>query len=166
MVGSAGLRRGGRVSSRRNVDLCEIYHARGRTDTARIRQASEDYTVANALVDRIRKLVAREQPEPAPRGKPSQRPAQTYHAVSIDPGRHCCQGARKLQGQRFLSSEAPQLPLEHCTSDHCTCHYAHYTDRRDTPRRVSDLGVSLDSWLAEDRRKAPVRGRRKSDKTS
>lgn len=60
-----------------------------------------------------------------------------YHAVSIDTGTRCCEAARDLERQRFLSTEAPMLPLAGCTQSSCHCRYAHHNDRRITrDRRV------------------------------
>jgi hypothetical protein len=71
-----------------------------------------------------------------------------------------------LQGTRFLSREAPALPLKNCVNDECTCHYAHHDDRRIGPRRARDMGVAVDGWLEKDLRVGAVRGRRKTDKPS
>jgi hypothetical protein len=90
---------------------------------------------------------------------------QTFHAVSIQPGRLCCHEARALQGQRFLSREAPTLPLRNCTCENCACLYQHYDDRRAGPRRARDMGVAIDGWIEVDKRIEIGRGRRKSDKT-
>jgi hypothetical protein len=87
-----------------------------------------------------------------------------YHSVSIAPGVRCCGAARELKGQRFLSREAPPLPLKACTQPECTCHYEHHTDRRVRPRRATDMGVAVDGWLESDRRGEVKRGRRKNDR--
>ena len=42
-----------------------------------------------------------------------------------------------LETQRFLSSEAPLLPLAGCTVESCRCRYVHYEDRRERDRRNS-----------------------------
>jgi hypothetical protein len=90
---------------------------------------------------------------------------QTFHAVTIQTGRNCCQEARALQGHRFVSREAPALPLKNCSSDDCQCHYQHYDDRRAGPRRARDMGVAMDGWTEADLRAQKGRGRRKVDKT-
>ncbi|MGB7739462.1 MAG: hypothetical protein WBM03_10130, partial [Steroidobacteraceae bacterium] len=91
---------------------------------------------------------------------------QAFHAVSIQPGIRCCHQARALQGQRFLSREAPPLPLKNCTCDSCTCLYQHHDDRRAGARRARDIGVAIDGWTEVDRRSQLGRGRRKTDKSS
>jgi hypothetical protein len=53
-----------------------------------------------------------------------------YHAVSIEVGTRCCEAAREREGQRFLSTEAPMLPLVGCTQTSCQCRYVHHDDRR------------------------------------
>jgi hypothetical protein len=53
-----------------------------------------------------------------------------HEAVSIHSYKECCTAAEQVAGQRFLSSEAPPLPLESCTSQECHCVYMHHSDRR------------------------------------
>jgi hypothetical protein len=80
-----------------------------------------------------------------------------YHAVSVAPGNHSCPAAKKLQGMRFLSSEAPRLPLPTCGADKCTCRYQHHADRRSsqTRRRIGQ------SFNGSERRRSS--GRRITD---
>jgi hypothetical protein len=54
----------------------------------------------------------------------------TYEAVSIHSYKDRCSAAEQFAGQRFLSSEAPAIPSESCTSETCHCVYMHHTDRR------------------------------------
>jgi hypothetical protein len=86
-----------------------------------------------------------------------------FHGVEVVPGRgSSCARVRELTGQRFLSEEAPLLPLEGCaTPDRCTCVYRHYEDRRTDKRRDSDLG--LPERPVPDERRAAHRGRRITD---
>lgn len=114
------------------------------------------------LIKRAKSLFGRAEPEPAK--PPSKKAMQSWHAVAIAPGDRCCAAAHALEGQRFLSREAPPLPLKNCTQPACTCRYAHYDDRRKGPRRASELGVSIDGYGETDRRSAEVRkGRRRTD---
>lgn len=102
---------------------------------------------------------------PKPGAEAPAKKTTTYHAVGIVPGPRCCAHARALQGQRFLSRDAPSLPLRGCTSADCTCHYEHFDDRRKRPRRARDMGVAVDGWVEEDRRETDnPRGRRKTDR--
>ncbi len=54
----------------------------------------------------------------------------SHHAVSIKPGAYACSQANELAGQRFLATEAPEIPLPGCSSSNCECHFVHYKDRR------------------------------------
>jgi hypothetical protein len=54
-----------------------------------------------------------------------------WHAVSIKPGASACNAAVSGKSQRWLSRNAPMLPLQGCTQpDACSCTYAHHDDRR------------------------------------
>jgi len=97
--------------------------------------------------------------EPPPKRKPNQ-----YHAVSVVAGPQACAVARALADKRFISREAPPLPLAGCTQEHCDCRYAHHEDRRKGPRRASEMGVAVDGYVGRDKRSGPKRGRRKTDK--
>ena len=55
-----------------------------------------------------------------------------YRAVSIHHPASCCRSAAALDGKRFLSNNAPKLPLANCTSPGlCQCEYRTLTDRRE-----------------------------------
>ena len=58
-----------------------------------------------------------------------------YHCVAITYRDNPCEAVKRLEGQRFLSAEAPLLPLQGCASDSCQCRYVHYDDRRADDRR-------------------------------
>jgi hypothetical protein len=65
-----------------------------------------------------------------------------FHGIAIEPGEDACQAARNLANERFLSDEAPHLPLDGCTTGaSCRCVYRHYADRRTEVRREADLGL-------------------------
>jgi hypothetical protein len=62
-----------------------------------------------------------------------------WHAVSVLTGPDSCGPARSLGAVRFLSTEAPRLPLSQCpTPALCRCGYKHYDDRRLQARRRED----------------------------
>ena len=62
-----------------------------------------------------------------------------WHAVSVKPGTGACAAASSGRDQRWLSREAPQLPLPGCTRpDTCRCTYQHHEDRRGEGRRAED----------------------------
>ena len=104
-------------------------------------------------------------PEQASRLKPIApvKPVMSHHAVTIVPGAKACAAARKLEDKRFLSREAPKLPLRACDCPNCDCHYAHHDDRRTGPRRAREMGVAIDGYDGEEKR-AVKRGRRKNDR--
>ena len=54
----------------------------------------------------------------------------THRAVSICPGVVSCQAVRQHGETRFLSGDAPLLPLRECDQSNCECIYEHYDDRR------------------------------------
>jgi len=84
-----------------------------------------------------------------------------YHAVSIVPGAACCNAARELRTQRFLSREAPPLPLAGCTVSPCRCSYKHFDDRRMRARRSADRMGQPPPFSGAERR--AVSGRRQTD---
>jgi hypothetical protein len=112
------------------------------------------------MFSRVEPVAADKAPRPV-----AKKMTQSFHAVSIQPGQRCCHEARALQGQRFLSREAPALPLRKCNCENCMCLYQHHDDRRAGPRRARDMGVAIDGWVDVDKRVGTGRGRRKSDKT-
>ena len=72
-------------------------------------------------------------------GKPL-RGSKHCHAVSVRPGTDACAAAASAEHQRWLSREAPQLPLPGCTGpDSCRCTYQHHEDRRAGGRRAAEV---------------------------
>jgi hypothetical protein len=64
-----------------------------------------------------------------------------YQAVSIRHPARCCGAVQSLDSQRFLSSEAPDLPLSTCsTPGQCQCCYRILGDRRGDPQRDAGVG--------------------------
>jgi len=86
-----------------------------------------------------------------------------WHAVSIVSSTACCSAAMGLLGTRFLSKEAPGLPLKHCSmSGECRCQYQHHDDRRVLSRRTPDpWNTGRFGYGGEERRRQ--RGRRSVD---
>lgn len=77
-----------------------------------------------------------------------------YHAVSISAKGGMCDAAKECKGKRFLSADAPQLPLAGCDAANCACKYAHHDDRRAGPRRTSDVAHRMNHlWRGEERRR-------------
>ncbi len=86
------------------------------------------------------------------------RMANPYHSVAIKPCARPCPAALALKGRRFLSAEAPRLPLSDCNEQSCGCVYQHHEDRRSShDRRLVQKG-----GLYAERRSNP--GRRSSDR--
>jgi len=57
-----------------------------------------------------------------------------FHAVSIMPAEGSCSAVNLIKIQRFLSEEAPGLPLADCGAVDCRCKYIHHADRRSGAR--------------------------------
>jgi hypothetical protein len=85
-----------------------------------------------------------------------------WHAVSIVCGQWACERAKVARSQRYLSREAPRLPLAECSAkEFCTCRYKHHPDRRGTPRRKDEMVGLRRPPISSERRGA--RGRREDD---
>jgi hypothetical protein len=115
------------------------------------------------LFKRAKGLFKRDEPAPAKPAAPARKPVQPYHAVTIAAGSRACPAAYELRGVRYLSREAPPLPLKDCNAKKCECRYEHHDDRRKTPRRARDMQVSIDGYEGRERRAGEKRGRRKTD---
>jgi len=88
---------------------------------------------------------------------------KAWHAVSVVPKGASCQAAHAIRGTRFLSAEAPRLPLVQCTNPKsCICAYKHFEDRRGAPRRKDEAGGLRKSARAGEERRS-VRDRRDTD---
>ena len=89
-----------------------------------------------------------------------------FYAVSIESETTACSLAESLKSRRFLSDEAPGLPLPGCSEAQCSCKYQHHADRRDgaRDRRLGEIADAdtADFWrLRGDRRRGG--GRREED---
>ena len=92
-----------------------------------------------------------------------------WHAVSIATKKSCCQASVALKRRRFLSGEAPALPLKGCGQPtKCTCVYKHFNDRRAGFRRAAEQDPSerpyakpATSTRSQERRRS--KGRRAAD---
>ena len=82
-----------------------------------------------------------------------------FHAVSVKHGATACSPVLELQNRRFLSAEAPHLPLHECDIAQCQCKYRHHKDRRhrDGARRSFSQG----HFAGQERR--ILQGRRAED---
>jgi len=81
-----------------------------------------------------------------------------YRAVSLAPSIDCCTATKDAR-KRYLSREAPHLPLAGCTMPaDCLCKFRKHPDRRDGDRRVfGDADTSR--WFVGSERRTQ-RGRR------
>lgn len=96
-------------------------------------------------------------------GEQSLRIFNPYHAVSIAPCLMACDQVRPYMGKRYLSREAPPLPVPGCTNRQCRCRYQHHDDRRSDERRLrNDHAAGLPSYVGPERRLIR-RGRRATD---
>lgn len=55
---------------------------------------------------------------------------QRFHGVSIHPCAQPCEQVHSMRKIRFLSRETPNLPIDGCNNQDCTCSYTHHKDRR------------------------------------
>jgi len=117
--------------------------------------------MAGGLFDSVKNLFRKPEAESSPTVQ--RKPVSAHHAVAIVPGRTACAEACALRDRRFLSREAPVLPLKGCNLSPCDCRYEHHDDRRKGVRRARDLAISVDRYDGEDQRDRTKRGRRKSD---
>ena len=122
--------------------------------------AGPDRKVAMALFSKLLGAKPRDTTTKSPA-----RPARRFTGVEVVPRRGaCCEAVRAIAGQRFLSEEAPRLPLADCDRPQCDCRYQHFTDRRTDVRRDGDIGVGIASELYNsDCRRSKGRGRRSTD---
>jgi hypothetical protein len=90
----------------------------------------------------------------------TRKPRHRWHAVTIVAPSRACEAALACKGKRFLSSEAPRLPLAQCDADRCNCKYRHFEDRRAGPRRSAETGAPEKRTPVNRREK---RGRRSID---
>lgn len=89
-----------------------------------------------------------------------------FHAVSLKYSMDSCDAAKALTGRRFLSSDAPQLPLPDCDASQCRCGFAHHADRRSGAERRSPFNsgrfvggtglVPVERRVREDRRQSDL----------
>lgn len=76
---------------------------------------------------------------------PIRRRSHMFHGVAIELGESCeCSAAQAHLNERFLSEDAPRLPLDDCNDpSQCRCTYHHFDDRRTALRRESDMGMPV-----------------------
>ncbi len=104
------------------------------------------------------RTAARVRERQARKSRPPTQERHKYHAVTIAQGRAACSNSTRLTGRRFLSREAPPLPLPGCSLRPCRCRYVHHADRRAEDRRFP-FGVRkhTESAVATERRRGDRR---------
>jgi hypothetical protein len=75
-----------------------------------------------------------------------------WYAVAVVPGKRCCLAAKQVAKKRWLSANAPRLPLDRCDQRTCECRYQHHSDRRGTPRRRVDREALPHAFDGQERR--------------
>ncbi len=83
-----------------------------------------------------------------------------YRAISLACESEACQQRAFIDGSLFLVSEAPDIPLQQCAAQNCTCRYVHHGDRRSA---VDRRQLSRRAAEGEGLDRRGLRGRRKSD---
>ncbi len=82
-------------------------------------------------------------------GRQASAPAQPYHAVSIRPGLNACRAVWLQVGDRYLLTEAPDLPVKGCDNPHCECSFNQHDDRREPGERRDGDDPPADLSAAE-----------------
>lgn len=118
--------------------------------------------MAGSVFGRAKALFGHAGPEAKPVAAP-RKASKPYHAVCVVPGERACPAVEELRGRRYLSREAPILPLKKCNAASCSCRYGHFEDRRNGQRRARDFGVSIDAYDGPEHRAKSKRGRRKGE---
>ena len=108
----------------------------------------------NALTALFGKAANQPAKKPLPTAK--HEPSKTggdFRAVTLVPGSKRCMAAKADPGKRYLSREAPRLPLVGCTmSAACTCKFQKHADVRDGDRRAFG-SAEISRWLSAPERR-------------
>jgi hypothetical protein len=135
-----------------------------------MKQPQPQRTVAGMFSWFRRKIAVNQIPRAQARSSTNIRVTNPWHAVAVATGKPCCRASVAARNVRYLSREAPPLPLAGCTQPQtCLCKYKHYGDRRAGPRRSTDSDLYRNALsrhviaklTIEDRR--TTKGRRATD---
>jgi hypothetical protein len=108
----------------------------------------------------LTRLQGAKAPPAPPRAPVKVRP---FQAVAVFRGIPSCEQAKRYADQRFLAKDAPSLPLSACTMPHqCTCKFLKFADRRESQRRLMEVGIGAQLYSGKERRR--LRGRRREDR--
>lgn len=115
-----------------------------------------------AILFRYRQARAASQHDRSKDGRATLTANHPFHAVSIDPAMGSCAAAQSVRSQRFLSEDAPSLPLLDCSAAQCQCRYMHFPDRRSgsRDRRLGPVEESDESEFWSPRNRRSFLGRR------
>ena len=87
-----------------------------------------------------------------------------YQAVSVRSRLCSCAAVFETDGKRFLTKEAPLLPLAGCDAARCECRYQRHEDRRVEGDRRGFAGLRTDLYAAAGNpERRGNRGRRRED---
>lgn len=89
-----------------------------------------------------------------------------YTGLAFVPDAHCCDAANAHNERRFLTSEAPKIPLAQCSDPAlCHCKYRNIDDRRTRDDRRDIVGVLSKDMPVGDQRsnRRAGRDRRRDD---
>ena len=116
------------------------------------------------LLDRFRKKSVA-YAKPAAKPVDSMEETARYRGVEVVANSDaCCQSAKDIEGQRFLLSQVPMLPLESCDAADCRCSYERFVDRRTDLRRASDVSFDVVGQFQEQEKRSDADpGRREED---
>lgn len=90
--------------------------------------------------------------------------SKLYQAITIKPCSGACEAIQWLKDKRYLSREAPQLPINMCSNpEKCKCKYNFHNDRRsgDGDRRLSSAAIT-NSFSFDNKRSSTRKDRRKT----
>ncbi len=109
----------------------------------------------------LKRSKAKSSPTPKPSSTASSR-KKDFGAVSIQIGSHACSAAKYLKGKKFLSSQAPALPLSKCDIGDCRCKYRYHKDRRSEDDRRYPSALMQSVFSDKEKRENAKSGRRKN----
>jgi hypothetical protein len=94
----------------------------------------------------------REAPRPIAASPPPSKAGGRFSGVEIRTRGGACRAAHALRGRRFLSKNAPSLPLPDCTHVSCACAFSKLPDRRTEGRRLDYGTLNASLLLSTNRR--------------
>ena len=114
----------------------------------------------------LSRFFVKKQPERKKSVSPRREPVKTYSGVELIVGEDgACAAAQAMAGKRFLTAEAPLLPVRGCDQPRCGCRYGKFSERRTETRRASVVDLPTSSGMSQDggRGQRKGKGRRSTD---